>query len=199
MNHRVHAARALVLAFVVTLRAGLAQAQVDELGIGGGIAVPVYETAAVHGPGPHLHAYVASSRGPRLQLRGQLSFSQLGEESRDPSQGPPLGDLRAIGLSGIVAYSPAGTGRGMYGFAGAGIYALRSSAEAAGDPPPLVPGASAGVGVNVRLGGQALFAQAGVEVPFSTFATGTESAPNMYLPFAVGLRIPCCGGRPSRP
>lgn len=169
-----------------------AEAQLNEVGGGAGLAVPVYEAAAVRDPGFHLFAFLGMRLGDRLQMRGEIAFTQLAEDPRDPSQGRPPGELRVLGVDASLVWSPAGTGHGIYGIAGAGLYALRTTAEPANPPPPPVPGITLGAGVNFRIAEQPLFAQARVEVPFSTYGTYTESAPNMYLPITLGMRIPCC-------
>jgi hypothetical protein len=187
---RIQSVCAVLLVYGLAASASPAQGQVDEFGFGGGIAVPVSEAAAIRGPGPHLLAFVGHNLGPRVQLRGEFSFTQLGEEPRDPSRGRPVGNLRVFGLAATLAWSPAGTGRGVYGLAGGGLYAVRSTADWDTNPNFVVPGINLGAGVNFRVGGQPLFAQGRVEVPLSTFGTDTESAPLMYLPFAVGVRFP---------
>ncbi len=174
----------------IAAAASPAAGQLNEIGIGAGIAVPVYEAAAVHGPGVHLMGYAGYRMGPALQLRGELAFSQLSADRA------AWGRLRIGRVGATLAYAPFGTGDGVYAMAGAGLYALRNP-EKAGDPG-LVPGIGLGLGASGGVGGMNLFGEARAEVPFSTYGTDTESAPTMYLPVVVGIRIPCCGRTPSR-
>lgn len=177
-----------------------AGAQVEEFGVGGGVSVPVYEAADARGPGPHALAYVGYRLGPTLQLRGTATFTQMNGKEREPTPALPFpgswGDLRVAGVAGTLVWSPEGKGGGPYGFAGMGLYSLRDTEQGA-NPDALVPGLTLGVGASARVGGLGVFGQTGVEVPFTTFGTDTESAPPMYLPFSLGLRVPCCGAKRS--
>ncbi len=170
--------------------APLAAGQVNEIGIGAGIGVPVYEAAAVHGPGIHVLGYAGYRMGQALQLRGEVSFTELSADRA------AWGRLRIGRVGATLAYSPFGTGNGVYALAGAGMYALRNPQR--GGDPGLVPGITLGVGASGQLAGMTLFAEAREEVPFSTYGTDTESAPTMYIPLAVGIRVPCCGRTPPR-
>lgn len=173
-----------------------ANAQVGEVGVAAGIAAPVYEAAAAREPGFHLSGYVGYALGPVLQLRGELGFTQLGGDAAvEEMPSADRGDLRITGAAGTLVYSPAGNGRGVYGLAGAGAYALRNSQDEVVNPDGLVPGVNLGIGANFAVEGVGLFAQLRAEVPFSTFGSGTESAPVIHLPMTVGVRIPIGGRR----
>jgi hypothetical protein len=189
---------AVLTATLGAVLAAPAGAQVEELGVAAGMSVPVSELAELRSPGPHALAYVGYRLSPALQLRGTATFTQLTGKKREPTPAVPFpapwSDLRVAGVSGTLVWSPQGTGGGPYGFAGLGLYSLRDT-DAGTDPDGIVPGLTLGVGVTVRAGGLGVFGQAGVEVPFTTFGTDTESAPPMYLPFSLGLRVPCCGAR----
>lgn len=189
-RRRIQRACAVALVYGLGMSASPAPGQVDEFGLGVGITVPVYEASTIRGPGAHLFAFVAQDLGPRRRLRGEISFAQLREEPRDPFQGLPFGDLWVFGLAATFVWSPAGTGRGVYGLAGGGLYTLRSTAEWETNNTAFAPGINLGAGVNFRVGGLPLFAQGQVAMPLSTFGTGSESALLMYLPFAVGVRFP---------
>ena len=186
----VRAGIAAALGCAMAAVASPAAAQLNEIGVGVGIGVPVYETADVHQPGPNLLGYLGYRLSPALQLRGEASFTQLGSD-RDTR-----GDLRIASFGAALVYSPAGAGSGVYGFAGAGAYALRDS-KREGDPG-LVPGVNLGVGVRARVAGVSAFAQTRLEVPFTTFGTDTESSPTLFVPFTVGVRLPCCGRTADR-
>jgi hypothetical protein len=187
----------LAAAALTILAAGApapARAQLNEFGIGTGIAVPVSEINTRQGPGLHLLGYAGVHMNATLQFRGELAFVQFNGKAYSGVEGPSgesRPDLRVASVGGTLVYTPRGTGTGVYGFVGAGMYQLSAGGESDG----LVPGASVGMGTNLDVGGAALFAQTRLEVPFSTFGSGTESAPNVYLPFTLGLRIPCCGAR----
>lgn len=189
---RTAPARGLALAAALALalggRALPAGAQALELGLGAGLAAPLAEAGDVRGPGLHLAGYAGVGLGPRLVLRGEVRVAHLDADGAGGTT-PPR-DLRAVGAGAALAWYPAGRGRGVYGLAGAGMYALRS--EGGGSDGP-VAGMSLGLGGAFTAGGAGWFAEARVEVPFSTFGTGTESAPLTYLPVAAGVRIPCCG------
>jgi hypothetical protein len=184
---------AVAAAAFAAVLAAPAGAQVEEFGVGGGVAVPISEVAEVRSPGPHALLYLGFRLGPTLQLRATASFAQLEGDVRDPAPSPPTpaerGDLRVAGLAATVVWSPDGNGSGPYGFGGLGLYSLRDT-EQGTNPDALVSGLTLGVGTNVRVGGLGLFGQTGVEVPFTTFGTDTESAPPMYLPFSLGVRVP---------
>lgn len=188
----VLAAAALIL--LVAKSPCPAQAQLNEFGIGAGIAAAVSEINTRQGPGLHLLGYAGFPVNVTLQFRGEAAFVQLNGKPYSSNEGPvgeSRPDLRVASVGGTLVYTPRGTGTGVYGFVGAGMYQL----SAGGESDELVPGASLGVGTNLNVGGAGLFAQARLEVPLSSFASGTESAPNVYLPVTLGLRVPCCGAR----
>lgn len=165
-----------------------AAGQAVELGLGAGIAVPLYETANVRTPGLHALAYAAYPLSARLAVRGDLSLTRLPRDGSAP--GGDTGDLRIAALAGSLVFTPRSSGAGLYGFAGVGGYAIEGD-DGTSDGP--VAGLNLGVGTTFGVGPLRAFAQTGITIPFSTFGTDTDSAPLMYLPFAVGLRIPCCG------
>lgn len=184
----------LAAATLTILAAGVpapGRAQLHEFGIGAGIAAAVSEINTRQGPGPHLLGYAGVHVNATLQFRGELAFVQFNGKSYSNNDGPSgesNPDLRVASLGGTLVYTPRGTGRGVYGFVGAGAYQLSVGGES-----ELVPGASLGVGTNLDLGGRTLFAQTRLEVPFSMLGSSSEFSPNVYLPFTLGLRIPCCG------
>ncbi|MBW3655884.1 MAG: porin family protein [Gemmatimonadetes bacterium] len=174
-----------------------ARAQLNEFGIGAGVAVPVSEINTRQGPGLHLLGYAGFRVNANLQFRGELALTRFNGKRYTSTEGrsdESRPDLRVASVGGTLVYTPRGTGTGVYGFVGTGMYQLSAGGESDG----LVPGASVGVGTNLDVGALALFAQTRLEVPFSTFGSGTESAPNVYLPFAVGVRVPCCTARSPR-
>lgn len=188
---------AAALAILVAGVPAPARGQLHEFGIGAGIAAAVSEINTRQGPGLHLLGYAGVHVNATLQFRGELAFVQFNGQPYSGIQGPSgesNPDLRVASVGGTLVYTPRGTGTGVYGLLGAGMYHL----SLGGDSGELVPGASLGVGTNLDWRGRTLFAQTRLEVPFSTFESGTESAPNVYLPFTLGLRIPCCGaGQPG--
>lgn len=194
-NGRRWAFAAVALAAVV---AAPAAAQVEEFGVGGGVSVPVSKVAERRGTGPNALVYAGYRLGPTLQLRGTATFTQLNGKEREPTPAVPFpapwSDLRVAGVSGTLVWSPEGAGGGPYGFAGMGLYSLRET-DGGTDPEGVVPGLTLGVGVTVPAGGLGVFGQMGVEVPFTTFGTGTETSPPLYLPFSLGLRVPLRPGR----
>jgi hypothetical protein len=185
----------LAAAALTILAAGVpapGRAQLHEFGVGAGIAAAVSEINTRQGPGPHLLAYAGVHVNATLQFRGELAFVQFNGQPYSGIDGPSgesHPDLRVASVGGTLVYTPRGTGTGVYGLIGAGMYQL----SVGGDSEGLVPGASVGMGTNLDLGGRTLFAQTRLEVPFSTFGSSSEFSPNVYLPFTLGLRIPCCG------
>ncbi len=188
----VRAAAALLI--LVAASPAPAQAQLHEFGIGAGIAAAVSEINTRQGPGLHLLGYAGVHVNATLQFRGELGFVQFNGKPYSNNDGPSSEsnpDLRVASAGGTLVYTPRGTGNGAYGFLGAGAYSL--TADGVENRDGMVPGVSVGVGTNLNVGGRTLFAQTRLEVPFSTFGSSSEFSPNVYLPFTVGLRIPCCG------
>ena len=183
---------AAALALLAAGVPALARAQLHEFGIGAGIAAAVSEINTRQGPGPQLLGYAGVHVNSTLQFRGELAVVQFYGKRYADNDGP-AGEsrpgLRVASAGGTLVYTPRGTGSGAYGLLGAGMY----HHSAGGDSEGWVPGVSMGVGTNLDLGGRTLFAQARLEVPFSTYGSSTEFSPNVYLPFTLGLRIPCCG------
>jgi len=187
----------LAAAALTILTAGVpapGRAQLHEFGIGAGIAAAVSEINTRQGPGPHLLGYAGVHVNATLQFRGELAFVQFNGQPYSGIAGPSgesRPDLRVASVGGTLVYTPRGTGNGAYGFLGAGAYSL--TADGVENRDGMVAGASVGVGTNLNVGGRTLFAQTRLEVPFSTFGSSSEFSPNVYLPFTLGLRIPCCG------
>lgn len=185
----------LAAAALTILAAGVpapGRAQLNEFGIGAGTAVALQGIDSRQGPGLHLLGHAGVHVNATLQFRGELAFVQFNGKPYPSSPGQPSQsrpDLRVASAGGTLVYSPRGTGTGVYWLIGAGMYQL----SAGGTSDGLVPGTSVGIGTNLNVGGRTLFAQTRLEVPFSTFGSSTEFAPNVYLPVTVGLRIPCCG------
>lgn len=171
-----------------------ARAQLNEFGFGAGAAVAVSEINTRQGPGPHLLAYAGVRVNPTIQFRGELAIVQFNGKLYSSSEGPSgvsRADLQVASVGGTLMYTPRGTGTGMYGSIGAGMYQLSTGDES----HERVPGVSLGVGTNLDWRGRRLFAQTRLEVPFSTLGSSSEFSPNVYLPFTLGLRVPCCGAR----
>lgn len=185
----------LAAAALTILAAGVpapGRAQLHEYGIGAGIAAAVSEINTRQGPGLHLLGYAGVHANATLQFRGELALVQFNGKPYSGIEGPSgesRPDLRVASVGGTLVYTPRGTGTGVYGLLGAGAYQL----SLGGRSDELVPGASLGVGTNLDWGGRTLFAQTRLEVPFSMLGSSSEFSPNVYLPFTVGLRIPCCG------
>lgn len=180
---------AAVLAAALALSPGQARAQGTETSVAVGIAIPVYEAAEVHSVGPHLQAYAGTRMSERLQLRAGLGFTLLTGRKRDPSQGSTRDPLPVVSVDGSMVFSPSGNGRGFYGMAGAGAYALFRSG-AGGDAMAFAPGISLGAGLNFSRADLPLFVQVRAEVPFSSIGTDTDFSPTVYLPISVGIRFP---------
>ncbi len=164
-------------------------AQVAQLGIAGGLAIPTGAYGETRTAGPLIRGMLSLGR-PSWVARFRCDFEGAWLLDQADRDGPDFGSsrqgtLRAVGVIALVVAGPAGGRLAPYVVAGAGAQRLR--VEGVRNPYGLVTGVRAGAGIRARLGRAAVHAEVTPHWALTDFGTGRDFGVGSYVPIAVGI------------
>lgn len=164
----------------------VAQGWFGELSVGA--VLPQLGMSELRNPGPRLTASVGYGFGRHIAVRGDFAtFLMPGVAPPSGSGGEPYGDLRSFEFSvnGVVRLPREGPS--IYLVAGAGGYDMQILGIRR-NPYGVVPGLSAGAGVDFRIGHRTVFSEARWKLMLSDYGAG-DFEPGIYVPLVVGVRF----------
>ena len=164
-------------------------AQAIQLGVSGGVAVPVGAWGETRTPGPVVRASAtlgAPTRAVRARadLEGAWLFYQA-DRARGPVGSNQQGDLRA--LSAVASILVGGTGPRIKPYLVAGLSAQRLTVEGARNPYGTTAGLRIGAGLRWRIGRAELHGEITRHSALTDFATGQDAVGGVYIPIVVGV------------